>query len=195
MYVRQVHQSTLRADRLRASEQICAGCVELGSFAWPATRLAELGSVSLRTFHRYFATRAEVVAPLFLDASDTVNAYVANARADSTRDLLTGAHESMFGGARAGFTSRLFPLVLADPQLTGVFLRALHDGEAALHPVLASRAGLSDTAPSARALSSAFTAANRIALERMSSESAPRLDVFTEMMSAFAPLLPSLPAG
>lgn len=180
-----MHRSTLAEDRLAAARAISALYIARRTTRVPVVELAAAADISERTFHRYFSSKSDTVQPLFEENSRIVNAVVAADPASSLRRALTEAHEQMFGGVNAASTAALFPVLFTDRGMWSGFLGALHDGEQRLHPVLASRLGLANDAPRALAASSAFTAANRIALERMADGGANRLGTFNAVLDAF----------
>ncbi|MEV7761989.1 TetR family transcriptional regulator [Curtobacterium flaccumfaciens] len=180
-----MHRSTLTEDRLAAAETICSIYVSRGTTRVPIAELASAAGISERTFHRYFPSKSDTVQPLFEENSRSVNSLLAESSGVRLRTTLSDAHEQMFGATRAARTAALFPLLFKDRAMWSAFLGALHDGELGLHPILAARLKLDDSAPRALAASGAFTAANRIALEQMVTFGADRRETFEQVLDAF----------
>lgn len=182
-----MHRSTLAADLLDASVASCELFVERGSTRLAVPDLANHIGISVRTFHRYFATKADTLSPFFREKSRLLNEYVDSADAQPVRTFLLGAHVLMFGGAEQRRTRQLFPLVFADPEMWAVFLRALHEGDRALMPHLARRLHIPEDHPRSRVAASAFTSSNRIALETMVRDGRDSATVFADTIEQFGP--------
>lgn len=185
MYGLLMHKSTLGEDRLRASVMITDALIASNSTRVPVEELARVAGISQRTFHRYFASRADVIEPWFHENSHTVARVVRHSTHLDVFDSLVAAHEAIFGGEAQPRVERLFPLVFADPASWAVFLRSLQYGEDTLRPVLAERLRRSEDDPRTRAAAVAFVGATRISLESMISATGDRPAVFRSVLRAF----------
>lgn len=152
---------------LQTSEACCRLYVDRGTTKLTVAEIADAVGVSHRTFYRYFPTKAETVKPVFDWTTQTFNDTVSRHDGPTLRDVLQDGFAAMLGDEHADRTRTLFPLVFADDEMWSVFLRAVHQGEVTLTPVLASRTGRDPRSIAARAASAGVAAATRVALEGM----------------------------
>lgn len=156
------------ASILSASEACCTLYIDRGTTSLPVGEIAQAIGIPARTFHRYFPSKADTIAPVFAWTTATFNDAVKNAPADlALLTVLSDGFERMLGGDVADRTRNLFPLVFADAAMWAVFLRGVHFGEISLAPILARRMGLPDDALQARAAAAVVASSTRIALEAM----------------------------
>ena len=183
--------------RLRASEACCALFIERGTTALTIAEISNEIGISERTFYRYFAIKAESIAPVFDWTTRTFDDVIATAPpAAPVREVLQQGWRAMLGGTNDARTRLLFPLVFADPEMWSVFLRKVHDGERALTPLLAPRLGLETDDVRARAASAAVASATRIVLEEMVIRGADPEESFLRLVDAFdGSLLTANPPG
>ncbi|WP_181420390.1 TetR/AcrR family transcriptional regulator [Curtobacterium sp. MCBD17_023] len=179
--------SALDASRLRASERCAELFIARGTTGLPIAEITAAVDLSPRTFHRYFATKAESVSPLFDWTTRRFDVTIHAAPEDQpVRETLLAAFRAALGGRIAARTTALFPLVFADAEMWSVFLRKVHDGERSLAPVLAPRLGLEPRTPVARAAAAAVASATRIALEAMVTSGADPEEMYAQTIDAFA---------
>ncbi len=140
-----------------------------------------------RTFHRYFPSKAECVAPLFDWITRRFDEPIVSAPAElPIAELLRAAYRAGLGGEAATRTRTLFPLVFQDDAMWSVFLRKVHAGERALGPALAPRLGLDPESIAARTAAAAVASATRLALEAMVTRGAEPEETYMEIVDAFA---------
>jgi AcrR family transcriptional regulator len=179
--------SALDASKLRASERCAELFIARGTTGLPIAEITAAVGLSPRTFHRYFATKAESVSPLFDWTTRRFDVTIHAAPEDQPVDAtLLAAFRAALGGPVAARTTALFPLVFADAEMWSVFLRKVHDGERSLAPVLAPRLGLEPQTPAARAAAAAVASATRIALEAMVTSGAEPEAMYAQTIDAFA---------
>lgn len=186
--------ASVRVDEamLRASEAACALFIERGTTRLTVAEITASIGVPPRTFHRYFATKADCVKPVFDWTTSTFNEHVASSEAASLDDLLRTGFDRMLGGDVAERTRLLFPLVLRDEEMWSVFLRAVHYGETSLAPALATRMGVDGASPVARAAAAAVATATRLALEDLVAHGADPAAAFGDYLHHFGAGIPSL---
>ncbi|NYD71063.1 TetR/AcrR family transcriptional regulator [Herbiconiux flava] len=177
---------------LRASEATCALFIERGTTKLTVAEITRSIGVPVRTFHRYFASKAECVKPLFDWTTATFNEHVRDAPAGSLDELLRTGFERMLGGAVAERTRLLFPLVFRDDEMWSVFLRSVHLGELSLVPSIAARLGVDPASSSARVAAAAVASATRLALEDLVADGADPAAAFALHLQHFGAGIPSL---
>ncbi|MCH1884345.1 helix-turn-helix domain-containing protein [Agrococcus sp. ARC_14] len=179
--------SSLEASRLRASEGACELFIARDTTDLTVAEITGHIGVPARSFHRYFPSKAECVAPLFDWTTRRFDQSVVDAPADlPVPEVLRGAFRAGLGGEVAPRTRALFPLVFADDAMWSVFLRKVHDGERALGPALAPRLGIDPASIPARAAAAAVASATRIALETMVIERTEPEETYMALIDAFA---------
>jgi len=178
--------SVIDASRLRAAELACGFFVANRTTLLPVTEIARAAGISRRTFHRYFPTKAESVAPLFDESIRKSNAVIAGADPGTPiLSVLIAAFESSLFGTDATRTRALMPLVFGDQEMWAVFMRHLHDGERSVAPLLAPRLDLPSDSLAARTAAAAVASAIRIALEEMVTSGSDPLAVYVESLAQF----------
>jgi len=177
--------SAHRETVLRASEACCALYVDRGTADLTVAEICQATGLSQRSFYRYFPAKADSVKPVLNWTTETFNSHVATAPDAPIREILRDGFHQMLGGEVAGRTRALTPILLADPELWSVFLRAVHSGELSLVPVLAIRLGLPSASLRARAAAGVVATATRLSLEEMAASGADPEDSFVRFIDAF----------
>lgn len=138
--------------------------------------IAQAAGISLRTFYRYFATKADAVTSMLPGGGQLLADAV---RSREHLPLMDALVEGFV--ATAGFTgpdrahrARLVALNVRTPALLGAWLAAGRAAQDALLPVISARAPQADAATN-RALSATVVAAFTVALESWSAS--PDLDL------------------
>lgn len=185
---------SVRVDesRLRASEAVCTLFVERGTTRLTVAEITTAIGVPTRTFHRYFASKADCVQPVFDWTTAAFNDHVSTAPAGSLDELLHSGFERMLGGPVAERTRLLFPLVFRDDEMWSVFLRAVHVGELSLVPALARRLELDPASSAARVAAAAVASATRLALEDLVADGRDPAAAFALHLQHFGAGIPSL---
>jgi AcrR family transcriptional regulator len=148
-------------DPLTVSERGVAHLIESGGVATIA-ELADAAGISERTFHRLFATKGDVIRPMFREGSRTMARTLAERPAgESVRAAFVAAWAAVAGGPYAERTSRLMPIVLASPGYSAVWEQVTREGDADLAEAIAERLKIAPSAarPIAVALLSQVTLA------------------------------------
>lgn len=177
------------STRLRVSEECCELYLARGTTQLTVADIAGAVGVSERTFYRYFPVKADSIAPVFDTMTETMNTAVLAHLAAPIRDVIVDAFDAMFSTRITSRAREIFPLVLADPEMWGLFLRKVHDGETALAPFLAARLNLSVDSNRARAAAAAIASATRIAIERLGTSDVNLTTEFAGLLDAFGPAL------
>ncbi|MFB7893307.1 TetR family transcriptional regulator [Microbacterium sp. NPDC056044] len=142
---------------------------ERGSQDVTTEEVAEAGGVAVRTFYRYFRSKADAVAPLLAVGADEWRARISGMPADlPVRDALERAiRETLSPPARdesLGLVRGVLRAAGDDPDLAAVWYRVNGESERMLFPLLRERD--TDAADlSLRILAAAATSAIRIAFE------------------------------
>ncbi|WP_213817099.1 TetR family transcriptional regulator [Glaciihabitans sp. dw_435] len=177
------------STRLRVSEECCELYLTRGTTQLTVADIAGSVGVSERTFYRYFPVKADSIGPVFDAMTEAMNAAVMEHPPAPIRDVVVDAFDAMFTTRITSRADEIFPLVLADPEMWGLFLRKVHDGEAALAPFLAARLSISVDSNRARAAAAAIASATRIALERVGTNDVELTTEFAGLLDAFGPPL------
>lgn len=165
---------TLRERRRRdTSAEIAAVAAELflrrGAAATTVADVAAAAGISTRTFHRYFPTKAEALAPALraglVAYLDAVAAIPAPAPVEELVDSLVDALVGTVTGPGAGHDAELVRLVVATPELLSVWLRMHEECAVGLAPLLAAHLADERDPTDLRLLATVVVAANRLAVE------------------------------
>ncbi|WP_163805776.1 TetR family transcriptional regulator [Mycolicibacterium anyangense] len=128
--------------------------------------IAAAAGVSIRTFHRYFRTKADAIAPIL----DNIWRTCIQAFADTDPDapLIESLVDAFTLAADGEFSERYREFLLTlpnSPQLEPTWLRIHADSQRALRPLLAARLDMQPDDPTADFLSSVVISAFRVALQ------------------------------
>ncbi|BBZ70475.1 TetR family transcriptional regulator [Mycobacterium paraseoulense] len=128
--------------------------------------VAVAAGVSVRTFHRYFRTKADAIAPIL----DTMWRTCIQAFADTDPDapLVENLIAAFAQAAEGEYSERYREFLVTlpnSPELEPTWLRIHADSQRALRPLLAARLGLQPDSPTADFLSSVVISAFRVALQ------------------------------
>jgi AcrR family transcriptional regulator len=173
-----------KAAMLAVSQSCCDLFIARGTTAISISDMCDTTGVAPRTFHRWFRAKADVLQPVFEWGTSTFNGVIAAADIPLSPTVLEHAFDAAFEGENSARTRDLFPLVLADPELWAVFLRAVHHGEVTLAQVLASRWSTAPDDIRARMTSAAVAVAFRVAIERSALAGGPPKPVFLDAIRA-----------
>ena len=170
---------------LSASEACCSLYVERGTADLTVAEICAATGLSQRSFYRYFPVKADSVQPVLDWTTATFNSHVATASEAPTRTILREGFRRMLGGQHAERTRMLTRIMVADPELWSVFLRAVHFGEVSLIPALADRLRLPADSARARVAAAAVAAATRLALEDLVGSDIDPEEPFMAFIDAF----------
>ncbi|GAA2071011.1 TetR/AcrR family transcriptional regulator [Microbacterium hatanonis] len=170
---------------LAASEAAIALFLRRGTLRVSVAELADTSGLAHRTFYRWFATKEQVLRPVFDWGTDEY-ARMLRTSPGPLHETVERAFDHVLWGEREARTRGLFPLVFADPSAQSVFFFAIHDGEHRIVDPLAERLDLSVGDPQVRATAAAVTASLRIALEDMIATGADPRPVHARALRAFA---------
>jgi AcrR family transcriptional regulator len=170
---------------LAASEACIARFLERGTLRVGTSELAANAGIPERTFFRWFATKPQVLRPVFDWGTDEYARLLDESDA-ALIPTLEAAFAQVLWGEREERTRGLFPLVFDDTAAHAVFFFAVHDGEHRIVEPLARRLDLPSDSPVVRATAAAVTASLRVALEAMAATGEDPRPVHARMLRSFA---------
>ncbi|MFL2001587.1 TetR/AcrR family transcriptional regulator [Microbacterium sp. A1-JK] len=170
---------------LAASEAAIALFLQRKTLRVSVAELADAAGLAHRTFYRWFATKEQVLRPVFDWGTDEY-ARMLRTSSGPLHETIERAFDHVLWSDREVRTRGLFPLVFADASAQSVFFFAIHDGEHRIVDPLAERLGLSVEDPQVRATAAAMAASVRIALEDMVATGADPRPVHARTLRAFA---------
>ncbi len=159
-----------RTRTAREIEEAAAGLFERqGYAATTVDEIAQAAGISLRTFYRYFPTKADAVTSALTGSAELLSEEV---RTRTDKPLIDALVEGFIAaidheGADRAHRARLMRLNVSTPALRGTWLAAGRAAQEALLPVLSARAPQGDTTTD-RALCAAVIAILTQALETWS---------------------------
>lgn len=141
-----------------------------GVAATTVADLARIAGVSTRTFHRYFASKADALAPVLREGLAAYLAAVAAVPADRHEhdDLTAALVDALAGhleGQAAARDADLVALILREPELLGVWLRMHEECVLGLVPLLRNRLPQPHDELHLRFLATLVVTGNRLAVE------------------------------
>lgn len=186
---------TLRERRQQQTlEEVSAAAVGLfvsqGFAETTVEQIAAAGGISVRTFHRYFATKAESASPFLETGWRTfIDALAARPAADDVTEAVAAALEESWG-SDVSRRHRTFLRTIPDvPELRPVWLSINDRCAEALAPLLAHRVGVAPDAARATFAARCVVAATRTAVETWAHH--PRRPVLPTLQECLA-LVPGL---
>ncbi|HVW41098.1 MAG TPA: helix-turn-helix domain-containing protein [Amycolatopsis sp.] len=148
--------------------------------------LAEAAGISVRTFHRHFPNKEDVLRPLFREGGHEIAAELRKRPADETvAEAFLAAWEAVAGGRFTERTRTLMPIVLADPRLTTMMDQLTAEGAEWLAAALAPRLGVPADDPAAETVAATLLAQMRLAVIR---SVATKSDAVEQLRAQFADL-------
>lgn len=176
-------------DRQKAVLQVSRAAVELfaahGYTETTVRQIADAAGVSVRSFHRFFATKEDAVSPV-LDAGweSFVEAFAARPADEPIADGLVAAFAISLESAAVGQPLTFLRSLPKSPALEPIWQHAVDRCRAALQPVLASRLGLEPDSIRAKFTAACVVAGTRTAVETLADDEAPPvLDVTRDCLA------------
>jgi AcrR family transcriptional regulator len=166
-----------------------------GVAATTVAELAEAAGVSTRTFHRYFATKADALAPVLREGLTGYLAAVADTPAtrhapEALTAALVHALAGRFEGPTGAQDAERVRLVVEEPELLGVWLRMHEECVLGLVPLLAERLPrhLDPDDPRLRFVATLVVTANRLAVEEWATRGGDVRAVLQRFLRSLPPL-------
>jgi AcrR family transcriptional regulator len=129
--------------------------------------LAAAASISVRTFHRYFPRKEDLLRPAMRDALDLLRDVVADQPAAvPLGDALMAGWAAVASGAYRERTRTLLPAVFSDAGYSAVWTDELARSSRSLHPVVAGRLGCAEEDPRVGVACAVFLALADVAARR-----------------------------